>query len=503
MTKLTTIFLFLISSFFAFGQNIDEPFSQKKMKKDLEVFKEIRLTANSGLYKYRTQKEIDSIYNWANTQISKSHTYRDFYNIICQLTDFEGSLHNSTDFSKKYLENLRKENHGYFPLPIKWIDGKWLVNYENNEIPLGSEIISINNIPISEIIQELYKYYTTDGKNITGKRIGIRTNFSKYYRLNYGLQEEFQVIFKKQNSNFEEKKTLNNIGYSEYYKNFSKIHSMPLDQFYYADLKENQKYKYEQFDFSTGILTIYTFSMGNETTKEHKNYVAFLDSIFSEIKTKNVKNLIVDVRQNGGGTDPNDIVTYSYLTQRDFQENKQAWISFKKIPYLKYYDINVPKFIRPLVVGKHNKELQKDFYVEKDNRFYQGSLSNDHKIWKPNPNAFQGNIYLLISPAVASAGSLFASMVAGNDNTTVIGEEAMGGYYGHNGHTPFEYKLPNSKIEFSFSIVNLEQDVPEKSNQKYDRGIIPDYDITQTFEDFLENKDTQMNFTLELIKQRE
>ena len=94
-------------------------------------------------------------------------------------------------------------------------------------------------------------------------------------------------------------------------------------------------------------------------------------------------------------------------------------------------------------------------------------------------------------------------MVAGNDNTTVIGEEAMGGYYGHNGHTPFDYKLPNSKIEFSFSIVNLEQDVPEKPNQKYDRGIIPDYDITQTFEDFLENKDTQMNFTLELIKQRE
>lgn len=473
------------------------------MRKDLEVFKNIRVKANSGLYKYRAKEQIDSIYHWAENEIDKSSTYLDFYNIICQLTDFEGSLHNNTGFPEKYLKNLRKESYGYFPYPIKWIDGKWIINFENGEIPLGAEIISINNISISEIIKNLYKYYTTDGQNITGKRIGIRTSFSKYYRLNYGQKESFQVVFKKYNSNELENNTLKSVSYIDYYTHFRNRYSKPFDQIYYADLEENQKYNYKQIDESTGVLTIYTFSMGNETTLEYKKYVAFLDSIFSKIKKETLKNLIVDIRQNGGGTDPNDVVTYSYLTQRNFQENRQAWISFKKIPYLKYYDINVPKLIRPLVVGKHNKELQKDFYVEKGNRFYQGSLSNDHKIWKPNPNAFQGNIYLLVSPAVASAGSLFASMVAGNDNTTVIGEETMGGYYGHNGHTPFDYKLPKSKIEFSFSIVNLEQDVPEKANQKYDRGIIPDYNITQTFEDFLENKDTQMNFTLELTKQQE
>jgi len=93
-------------------------------------------------------------------------------------------------------------------------------------------------------------------------------------------------------------------------------------------------------------------------------------------------------------------------------------------------------------------------------------------------------------------------MLAGTENTITIGEETMGGYYGHNGHSPLEYKLPKSKIVIKFSVVNLEQDVPKKENQKKDRGILPDYEVTQTFNDFINNIDTQMIFTLDLIRKK-
>lgn len=502
--KNTVYLLFLCSvlSSVTFAQSIDDTFSQKKMKKDLEVFKEIRLKANSGLYKYRTEKQIDSIYNWAENEINKSSTYLDFYNIINQLTNFEGSCHNGTSLPESYLKNLRKESYGYFPYPIKWIDGKWIVNYENGEIPLGSEIIRINEEPISEVISNLYKYYTTDGENITGKRVGMRKHFPKYYRFNYGQKKGFQVVYKAVNSNKNETTTIKSIGYSDYYKNFDNRFSKPYDQIYYADLKKSEKYEFKEIDSTTAVLTIHTFAIGNEKSieKEHKAYVAFLDSVFYNIKTKKLKNLIIDVRHNGGGIDPNDLVTYSYLTQRNFQENLQAWVSFKKIPLLKYYDINVPKFLRPFGVRKYNREFQDIFPEKKNNGYYQNENSFDHKIRTPDKNTFTGKIYLLINPEVASAGSLFASMVAGNENTITVGEETMGGYYGHNGHSPFDYKLPKSKIEFYFSVVNLEQDVPKKPNQIYARGIIPDYEVSQTYEDYLNQKDTQMDFVLDLIK---
>lgn len=503
MYKTITLSLFLLLlSNIAFTQSINDSFSQKKMKKDFEVFKNIREKANSGLYKYRTKKEIDSIYNWAEKEIEKSTTYLDFYNIICQITDFEGSLHNNTSLPKKHLQNLRKETYGYFPYPIKWISGKWIINYKNDEIPLGSEIIKINNIPITEIMTNLYKYYTTDGENKTGKKIGLRTHFSKYFRLNYGQKESFRVTFKKHNAHSSEVKTIKNVSYSKYYNNFNSRFSKPYDQIYYKDLKENEKYNYKQIDSSTGILTIHTFSMGNETTKEHKKYSTFLDSIFTKIKKQNLKNLIVDVRQNGGGTDPNDVITYSYLTSRNFQESKEVWIRFNKIPLLKYYDSPIPRFLRPLGIGKYNRYFQKRFSIKKGEKYYMNKSENEMKIRKPNKNAFTGNVYLLTSPAVASAGSLFAAMVAGNKNTITIGEETMGGYYGHNGHTPFGYVLPKSKIVTDFSIDNIEQDVPQKTNQFYNRGIMPDFEIAQSFEDFLEHKDTQKEFVLNLIKKR-
>ncbi|MVO08374.1 peptidase [Flavobacterium sp. TP390] len=495
----TLIVLFFIS-FFSNSQSIDDPLSQVKMKQDFEIFKQISRSANSGLYKYRTKEQIDSIYNWGNLQIEKLTTFRDFFNLICTISDFEGSVHNTISLPKKYFENLKNETYGYFPFPIKWIEGKWLVNIDDKEIPVGAEIISINSIPISEIIPNLYKYYSTDGVNITGKRIGLRTSFSKYYRLHYGLSKTFTVSYLNPTSKLLETKVIVGVGNKKYYENFNKIHSLPLDKFYYYNLKENQKYNYKQLNSTTSILTIHTFRMGNESTNEHQKYKQFLDSIFVTINTNGIKNLIVDVRNNGGGTDPNDLITYSYLTNRTFQENKEAWIQFKKIPLIKYYNIGIPKFIRPFVVGKYNKEFQNEFPIEKDGKFYQDEKSNDHKTWYPNKNAFTGTIYLLISPAIASAGSLFAAMLSGNENTTTVGEETMGGYYGHNGHTPLEYKLPKSKIIMEFSVVNLEQDVPKKENHQYNSGIIPDYEVTQNKEDFLNNIDTQMNFTLELIE---
>lgn len=499
MIKRLTFLLLIFTTFASFGQSVDDDFSQKKMKKDLAVFKEIRQKANSGLYKYRTKKQIDSIYNWAETEIRNLTTYREFYNLIVKLTNFEGSVHNDTSIPNKIWQNLRKEESGYFPLPIKWIDEKWVVNFKNGEIPLGAEIISVNDILIYDLISELGKYYPTDGINLTGKRIGIRAHFARYFRLKYGLQDNFKVIYKKHNANNNEEIVMKSVSHAEYYSNFRKRHSLPFDGIYYTTLKDNQKYSFNQIDSLSSILKVHSFGMGNETSEEHNKYVKFLDSVFTQINKSNLKNLIVDIRQNGGGDDPNDLITYSYLTKRKFQENKQAWISFEKIPLIRYYNIGIPKFIRPLVVGKYNRELQEIFPLEKNGKYYQDGNSDDHKIRLPNEKAFNGKIYLLISPAVASAGSLFASMVAGNENTTVIGEETMGGYYGHNGHTPLEYKLPKSKIVTQFSIVNLEQDVPEKSNQFYDRGIIPDIEINQTYEDFLNNRDTQLNYTLNLI----
>ncbi|SKB45459.1 hypothetical protein SAMN05660903_00923 [Salegentibacter salinarum] len=62
------------------------------------------------------------------------------------------------------------------------------------------------------------------------------------------------------------------------------------------------------------------------------------------------------------------------------------------------------------------------------------------------------------------------------------------------------YILPKSRLGIFFSVVNLEQDVIKMENQIYDRGIIPDLTIPQSYENFLKQEDTQMKETLKLIR---
>ena len=85
IAKAVTVLLILLSTIIASGQSVDALFSQKKMKRDLEVFKEIRLKANSGLYKYRTKEQIDSSYRWAENEI----------NNFGQGTDWQNELYRS------------------------------------------------------------------------------------------------------------------------------------------------------------------------------------------------------------------------------------------------------------------------------------------------------------------------------------------------------------------------------------------------------------------------
>lgn len=492
------IAFFLIFPFIVFSQN--DKFTSEKLKQDLTTFREIREKANSGIYKYRTKKQIDSIYNWAFLQLKNPGELLDFYKIILKITDFEGSVHNNTTLPDAFKNRYTSEKV-FFPFPIKLIANKTIINLKNDEIPLGSQIHSIDGIKINKIIRSFYKYYTTDGFNISGKSIGINAAFSRYFEMEYGPKEKFLVEYSLPNQTKKLSKTIAGISNEERKENFKKRHSFPSDSLFYSNIKD--KYSFKIVSQNTALLAVHTFLIGgNAEDKEHIVYKKYLDSCFQMLAVHSeIKNLIVDVRNNGGGSDPNDLVTFSYLTQKPYRENKNAYINFQKIPFLPYFVYEETDTEKKLEEkNDFEAELKEEYPILKGKIYPQDPKFN--RLLQPDKNTFKGQIYLLISPRVASAGSLFASLVAGKTSAIVIGEETMGGYYGHNGHTPIEYELPNTKIKTQFSLVNLEQDVPKKPNQMFGRGVIPDYKVSQTFDDFIKNRDAQMEYVLKLIEKK-
>ncbi len=459
-----------------------EQLSKNQLLEDFNLFQSIYQDANAGLYKYHPKAKIDSLFLSTKQKITTNTSYRDFYNILWDVIDFTGSCHNELTYPN-VLDSVLSNQKIFFPIPIKYIQGKLYTNGIYKDIPLGSEIMAVNTIKALDFISKVARYTSTDGFNMSGKYAFLNTSFMPFYTyLALGPQDEFKIKFKTQNRIKETLVTSNT--YNHFSANYSQRYSKKHEQ------RKKQDYTYKYIDsLKSGYLSVKTFAMGGPKSEGHKKYATFLDSVFSNLKTQKITKLIVDVRGNGGGNDPNDLLLYSYLTSRNFRENTSAYTLFQNIPFSEYY---IDDDIDQLPI-----DLKKEHSIFKDDRYYQNTTNN--KQWAPKTNAFQGDLIVLIDPFVASAGSLFASLVKSDAKPVLIGEETLGGYYGHTGHIPVNYQLPNSKLTLTFSIVDLEQDVTELPDQKYGDGVKPDFKVSQSYSDFMQNVDTQLNVALEVI----
>jgi hypothetical protein len=467
---------------------------------DLALPQHLKEAAHAGSYKYRSKAQIDSAFAAARAQVTNHMTVLDVYRLVAEVTDFEGSLHNDTALPDLVQQALRAEV-AFFPYPLKLVAGQLVVNTARAQpLPLGAIISSINGIPAQRLVQELGKYYTTDGYNTTGKTVGLAANFPDYYRLEYGPQQHFVVRYRSAPAAAERQQTVSAVPYAAYQQAFAARHSRPSDRRFFEDVLPKYTFRLLPAQ-ATAVLTIHTFDIGEDNTPGHRQYAHFLDSCFSLLRrSPAITNLLVDVRDNGGGDDDNDMLAFSYLARAPFRENNGATTRFRQVPYRGYLTVEKDTAERAALVAAIAEEIRTDFTAGPAGTAHENAQANP--LFQPQPVCFKGQLYLLISPRVASAGSMFAAMVRGNTPAIVIGEETMGGYYGHTGHGSLDYTLPHTGIQVTFSWVDLVQAVPRRPTQPAGRGVLPDYPIAQSRADFLANRDTQLQFALRLIAAR-
>lgn len=477
-------------------EKLNQLLSPAQMQQDLNIFRAIRQKANSGFYRYRSPASIDSIYQWATAQCRQPARLTDFYKTLLVLTDFEGSNHNSTDLPEDLTAYL-PEGAYHVPFYGKLVEGHLVVNNDSLEIPVGSRIWCINGRDEAQLRRDFTKYYTTDGYNQTRKhKATAEGSLGARYWLQYGAEDSFRIVFSRPFSDVQETITLPGILLSEKAARYRKRFSLPFDST--LDSQVQPKYRFRKLTAHTGLLSIRVFDMAyGDEDPEYEVYCRFLDSTFATLSTAGITRLIVDVRNNPGGSGSNSERTFSYLTAgKPFRENTGAFILFRNIPLPQYFNWSSadPENQRREQADKE-QYLQKTFNRAVQHRYYQDTSLNP--VFYPSAKRFSGKLALLIDENTGSAASHFASYMKGYSNATVFGMETTGGYYGHNGHYPVAYRLPHSGIVSRFSIVWVEQDAPLRADQPYGRGIIPHVPVQQSLADFLSQKDTQLKAALQ------
>ena len=130
----------------------------------------------------------------------------DFYKQVTSFCSFIGDVHSGVIPSKDYL---KYEKDSLKKLPFKFdIVNKRLYILENysdyNSIIPGCEILSINNKPALDIINEIITHIASDGYNLTYKYHYLAKHLGRYYTRIIGSPDIYNseiVNYNKQNTN--------------------------------------------------------------------------------------------------------------------------------------------------------------------------------------------------------------------------------------------------------------------------------------------------------------
>ena len=372
-----------------------------------------------------------------------------------------------------------------FPIPIKVFGNKFYVDHRKTDLPFGTEIISINDRSTAELLSILGPLVSQDGFVESFRETYIEDNFSELYAIRFGFTESFDLQVRRSDQSSVETISIP-----------AKRASNLYDQAEPRASREGRELAF-RIDFpndSTAFIAIDTFDSGNGSPP-FRLYKSTLKKFFSVVDRHedSFDSMIIDLRYNDGGYTRNEMLLYSYLTNNPFAEVDNAEILTSELPYKQHLD---REYVTKGLAKYYQRTLSKDFEES-----YNGTLQiseDGNPIIPPNRKAFDGKIYVLIGGRTYSAGSSFCSRLkAAHPNVEFIGEETGGASGAFTAGTLLMYTLPNSRCKLAVPIIRYQT---VKQTKSADRGVMPDYPVKQTLEDFRAGKDTVLQAALELVK---
>ncbi len=231
---------------------------------------------------------------------------------------------------------------------------------------------------------------------------------------------------------------------------------------------------------STAYMRITTFSGGG--------FRNFYRKSFKETEEKNISNLIIDLRENGGGRMNASNMLVRYLISHPFKNADTVAAISRSFKYGRFIH---PSFIYWISMHAITRK-------EKDGR-YHFRYFEKHTFKPKEKHHYNGQVYFLQGGYTFSASCMVLSVLKGQENIILAGEETGGGAYGNSSvHLP-NIVLPNSKIRIVLPMFRV---VYDGKKQKNGRGVMPDIFIPPSSSAIEQGIDIKLHKVKTIIEQK-
>ncbi len=500
MSRIFT-FLILIIIFSCQSVKRNNLFLEKKipaeaLRNDINFTYQKLQRFHPNLYWYIPKADLDHKFDSLKTSIREPLTPNEFFfklaPVIASVN--EGHLR-LRSIGRKYSKSAQKEMKSKKPLfalmDYKIIDNRIFVkeNKENfGKIKAGTEILKINDENVSDLVKKYRKLYSSDGDNKTFQKYFINLTFFNYYTIENGYLDSVklktvcdkvieEVHLKRQKK--EEKKATEE-------KLIPKITAdQKLQDYDPASKSYNRSFKFLRSDSSVAYLKIKSFS----ATYARK----FYDQTFRKIKTAGSQYLIIDVRDNLGGSLSEINNLYSYLTDQKFTLIKPPEMTSKTSGLHQNYFRGQSFFTGILSAPAYPFFLAGNYFLssKKDQKYFFREFAS--RPTKPKENAFLGKIYILVNGASFSASAVLSAKLKYEKRALIVGEETGGANDGTVAGVNNTVVLPNSNLRLPIGLFVIRPNIVFDGKN---RGVIPHFTVDPNYDDIFGTDDKILDWTL-------
>jgi hypothetical protein len=354
---------------------------------------------------------------------------------------------------------------------------------DSSPVKRGDIVLSIDSVPVHKLLRQMKEYVSTDGYSDGFKEMAISSNFPARFKWLYGVPKTTSIEYLDSTRN---KKVAQVPAYlpTRTQKKDSLYTMVPAMAKMGTTPKKKSTPSYGDFYIDTvlqaAILNLNNFS--------HNKVPSLIRRSFRETQKAGLGNMVIDLRNNGGGKIDNSTLLTRFVVDKPFRIADSVSAKDLRLAHRKHTQAAwVYRYFRWAFSKR-----------KEDGRWHISST--ERQIYKPKKsNHFDGQLYVLTSGATFSASTLFLTKVYGQQNVTVIGDETGGGARGNSAVLVPKVTLPNTRVQLRLPLFRIVTNAGLPHNG---RGIMPDVPVAVDSYYIQQGVDKKMQVVKSLIKEK-